>query len=99
MGVRVISDNFCSQFHKSKHTKALTCAGIPFKTQGKGFAKMHHKFAVVDKSVLINGSFNWTRQAEDGNQENMIVHRDCPDLVGPFVHEFNRLWSKFNLVE
>ena len=24
---------------------------------------MHHKFAIVDKKVLITGSLNWTTQA------------------------------------
>jgi cardiolipin hydrolase len=27
---------------------------------------MHHKFCVVDGETLLNGSFNWTRQAVVG---------------------------------
>jgi cardiolipin hydrolase len=33
---------------------------------------MHHKFAIIDKIVLLTGSFNWTAQAVNGNQENLI---------------------------
>ena len=33
---------------------------------------MHNKFAIIDKLVLVTGSFNWTAQAVTGNQENLI---------------------------
>lgn len=41
---------------------------------------MHHKFAIVDARLLINGSFNWTRQAVLYNQENCVI-TDNPQLV------------------
>lgn len=34
---------------------------------------MHHKYAVIDSRLLINGSFNWTRQAVLYNQENTVI--------------------------
>lgn len=43
-------------------------------------AHMHHKFAVIDGRLLVNGSFNWTRQAVLYNQENCVV-TDNPQLV------------------
>jgi mitochondrial cardiolipin hydrolase len=56
---------------------------------------MHHKFAVVDKRVLVNGSFNWTRSATDYNQENILV-TDEPKLVTAYLTEFESLWHEFN---
>ena len=62
--VRVISDDRQTTFiHKGEEMKALQEAGIILKTQGEGWAKVHHKFGIVDDNILINGSFNWTRQA------------------------------------
>ncbi|XP_059195423.1 mitochondrial cardiolipin hydrolase [Centropristis striata] len=52
---------------------------------------MHHKFAVVDGRLLITGSLNWTLTAVQSNMENILVTEE-PDLVRPFIKEFNRLW-------
>ena len=52
------------------------------------------QFAVIDNEILLNGSFNWTRHAVLGNQENVVVYRD-PMLCRKFVAEFERLWLKF----
>ncbi len=55
---------------------------------------MHHKFAVFDRSILLNGSFNWTRSASRYNQENIVVSGEA-DVVGDFLGEFEALWDKF----
>ncbi|CAI2367905.1 unnamed protein product [Moneuplotes crassus] len=36
-------------------------------------AKMHHKFAIVDDLILINGSLNWTARGVKQNHENVMV--------------------------
>lgn len=53
---------------------------------------MHHKFAIVDGTTLLTGSYNWTRGAARDNQENLVV-TDDPRLVSPFATAFNRLWD------
>lgn len=57
---------------------------------------MHHKFAIVDKKLLITGSANWTIQAFFGNCENIIVLNE-PGLVKSFLQEYERLWSKYDI--
>lgn len=56
---------------------------------------MHHKFAIIDKKVLVNGSFNWTRSATEYNQENILVTDDS-SLVSAYLAEFESLWQEFN---
>lgn len=56
---------------------------------------MHHKFAIVDKTILVNGSFNWTRSATVYNQENILVTNE-PKLVAAYLGEFEGLWSEFS---
>jgi len=56
---------------------------------------MHHKFCIIDRHVLINGSFNWTRQAITGNRENLMIC-DIPDIVRPYQEEFERLWKVYD---
>lgn len=55
---------------------------------------MHHKFVVVDGSLLITGSFNWTRQAVTGNRENVLVTNN-PEIVRPYVTEYEKLWQLY----
>ncbi|KAJ1096606.1 hypothetical protein NDU88_001741 [Pleurodeles waltl] len=56
---------------------------------------MHHKFAVVDKKILITGSLNWTSQAIQGNKENILVVDDTV-IVQAFIDEFEKLWELYN---
>ena len=53
---------------------------------------MHHKFLIVDNRLLLNGSFNFTRSAIEGNQENVVITNHAP-LVQQFARHFDqRLW-------
>jgi cardiolipin hydrolase len=56
---------------------------------------MHHKFAIIDKKILITGSANWTLQAFFGNYENLII-TNRHEFVNSYIHEFEKLWLKFN---
>lgn len=51
---------------------------------------MHHKFCVIDKEVVITGSYNWTYYAETRNVENILITND-KKVVDQFAQEFNRL--------
>lgn len=37
----------------------------------------HNKTMVIDDEIVITGSFNFTRQAEIGNAENLLIIRDA----------------------
>ncbi|GLC49564.1 hypothetical protein PLESTB_000259100 [Pleodorina starrii] len=90
--VRVITDNDQSTTQGSDISK-FRSAGILVR-QDHSPAHMHHKFAIIDGRLLMNGSFNWTRQAVTGNNENVTVLAD-PALIQSFQGQFNRLWDMF----
>ncbi|KAM9598973.1 mitochondrial cardiolipin hydrolase [Morphnus guianensis] len=72
----------------------LRHAGIQVRhDQENGY--MHHKFAVVDRRMLITGSLNWTTQAIQNNRENVLVVEDA-EYVKPFLDEFERIWEEYN---
>jgi phosphatidylserine/phosphatidylglycerophosphate/cardiolipin synthase-like enzyme len=54
---------------------------------------MHHKFAIVDNTVVVTGSYNWTRSAALYNHENIVVTSAKPIVAG-FCEEFDRLWAE-----
>ncbi len=43
----------------------------------------HNKIVIIDESVVITGSFNFTRTAEEDNAENMLVIRS-KDLAAKY---------------
>ena len=42
------------------------------KRQG-GFRKLHHKLMVIDRAIVVAGSFNYTAPANEYNDENLFV--------------------------
>lgn len=91
--VRVITDNEQSMVSGSI-TERLRKRGIQVRTDNSSYF-MHHKFALVDEEVLINGSLNWTLQGVCGNQENVVI-TTTTDTVGPFNRHFERLWELYD---
>jgi len=55
---------------------------------------MHHKFAIIDDTLVINGSYNWTKGARFENRENLTL-TNYPKAVQGFKGEFERLWAEF----
>jgi phosphatidylserine/phosphatidylglycerophosphate/cardiolipin synthase-like enzyme len=41
----------------------------------------HNKVIVVDGKTVITGSFNFTKSAEEGNAENLLIISNSPDLA------------------
>jgi phosphatidylserine/phosphatidylglycerophosphate/cardiolipin synthase-like enzyme len=58
-----------------------------------GNGLMHNKYAVIDRALLINGSFNWSDTAENLNTENTIF-TTAPEYVTPYASEFDKLYLK-----
>lgn len=49
---------------------------------------LHHKFFIIDESVVVTGSFNPTRNGDERNDENMLVIHDeevAKEYAGYFV--------------
>lgn len=78
----------------SAEYQALLDAGVPVKVlDGAGsFGIMHHKYAVFDGELLMTGSFNWTRSADDKNFENAVFKTDKA-LIDGFTRNWHWMWS------
>ena len=88
--VRLITDDLKSQ-DLGSDIEQIAAAGVPVKLDRSPF-HMHHKFAIFDAKTVITGSYNWTRNAANENQENVLVTHD-ERIVQPFAGEFERLWA------
>lgn len=53
---------------------------------------MHHKFCIIDNELFMSGSFNWTKNANDNNYEDLIVSHDKQFLRG-YISEFKAVWE------
>jgi len=69
----------------------LFCAKIPVRTDGNP-AFMHHKVIVIDNRIVITGSLNFTDNADQNNNENVIII-DNPTIAKLYTAEFQRVWT------
>ena len=53
---------------------------------------MHHKVIIIDRSIVITGSYNFTASAEDRNDENLVIFFS-PDIAEFFLAEFVRVFN------
>lgn len=51
---------------------------------------MHHKVMIIDDKVVITGSYNFTDNAENANDENLAIIRDTT-IARLFQHEYTHI--------
>jgi phosphatidylserine/phosphatidylglycerophosphate/cardiolipin synthase-like enzyme len=66
-------------------------AGIPIRADSNP-ALLHSKVITCDGKVTIIGSFNFSAEAENGNDENMLIVTS-PAVARKYEQEFQRIWD------
>ncbi len=89
--IKILTDNE-KLFDKGSDIKELALAGIPIRIDNTD-NHMHHKFAILDNTTVLTGSYNWTRSAALYNHENILV-TDEKTIVADFNREFDKLWNQ-----
>jgi phosphatidylserine/phosphatidylglycerophosphate/cardiolipin synthase-like enzyme len=63
-------------------------AGIPTFIDDK-HGTAHNKIMVIDKGVVITGSFNFTKAAEEKNAENLLIVRST-ELAQKYIENWEK---------
>jgi phosphatidylserine/phosphatidylglycerophosphate/cardiolipin synthase-like enzyme len=53
---------------------------------------MHRKFCIIDNHVVITGSYNWTKNAAERNDENIMIVQDWA-MANQHTREFMDIWN------
>lgn len=92
VSVRIITDQEQAggQYQKSL-LKGLVNVGIPVK-ENTHSGLMHLKVTIVDGKIATTGSYNYTKSAENTNDEVFVVLRD-ETAAQDFEAEFGNMWK------
>lgn len=60
---------------------------------------MHNKIMIVDSTIVLTGSFNWSASAEERNNENLIIcilERIIKSAYIAVIYdqEFEKIWNE-----
>jgi len=67
-------------------------AGLDVRRDGNA-GQMHHKVIIIDRSIVIAGSYNFTASAEEQNDENVIIIYNA-DVAAQYLAEFQRVYDQ-----
>jgi len=67
-------------------------AGIDVLLDGNPYI-MHHKVIIVDQAIVVTGSYNFSRNAADYNDENVLILHDT-GIAGQYIAEFERVYEQ-----
>ncbi len=92
-GVRVRGVMDAEQMRTNRGTEydRFRAAGLDVRLDG-GEGLMHHKVMIIDRQVVVLGSYNFTASAEKTNDENILVIHN-PEIAAQFLQEFRRVYG------
>jgi phosphatidylserine/phosphatidylglycerophosphate/cardiolipin synthase-like enzyme len=77
---------------KYSQAESLEYSKIPVKFDNHT-GLMHNKFAVIDNETVITGSYNWTKRAEEKNDENVVIIHE-KEIAQLYSDKFDQYWAK-----
>jgi phosphatidylserine/phosphatidylglycerophosphate/cardiolipin synthase-like enzyme len=76
----------------SSELKTFWCAGLPVRQDGNsGF--LHDKIIIVDNSIVVTGSLNFSSNADEQNEENVMIV-DNPEIAALYLQEYQKNWDQ-----
>jgi phosphatidylserine/phosphatidylglycerophosphate/cardiolipin synthase-like enzyme len=76
----------------SAELRTLFCGQVPVRQDGNP-SFMHNKVIVVDGRFVITGSMNYSTNAEENNDENVIIIEN-PEIARHYLQDFDRIWAR-----
>ncbi|MGH2524082.1 MAG: phospholipase D-like domain-containing protein, partial [Anaerolineales bacterium] len=70
---------------------ALTAAGLDVRQDGNPF-NLHSKVFIIDQQIVVMGSYNFSRNAEDNNDENVLIIHN-PEIAAAYFAEWQKVWA------
>ena len=70
--------------------EAMKKAGLPVVLDKNG-GDMHHKVIVIDAETVITGSYNFSKNAEKRNDENLLIIKGNPEIAEAYLAEFEKI--------
>ena len=83
----VFEERQISRYSEYEPMKAAGMSVIQDKNRGA----MHHKVIVIDEETVITGSYNFSKNAEERNSENLLIIKGNPDIAQAYLAEFDRV--------
>lgn len=71
---------------------AFQQAGIDILPDGNPYM-MHHKVIIIDQAIVVTGSYNFSRNASDYNDENVLILHNA-EIAGQYKAEFERVYAQ-----
>ena len=70
--------------------KAMKKAGLSV-VLDKNRGAMHHKVIVIDRETVITGSYNFSKNAEKRNNENLLIIKGNSEIAAAYLAEFAKI--------
>jgi phosphatidylserine/phosphatidylglycerophosphate/cardiolipin synthase-like enzyme len=77
---------------ESSELGKMFCAGYAVRQDGNP-STFHHKVIVIDGQIVVTGSLNFSENADNSNDENVVIITD-PTIASLFLEEFERRWAE-----
>lgn len=79
----------CKTGKSSAWKQPIKTVGIPNLVSGD---TLHHKFAILDRNLILTGSHNWTNAANRTNDETLVAIQN-ETIAAHYQREYDRLYQ------